>query len=87
MKTIPKHLSEQILVDCRNMEPPEPMIAVLEKVEHIQVDQEIIMWHRKEPRLLFDELKKRGCDYLLKNEHDGSIKLSIWKSTYENQQS
>jgi len=87
MKTKPNHLREQILVDCRHMEPPEPMIAVLKKVEHMQPDQEIIMWHRKEPRLLIGKLKERGCDYLLKHELDGSIKLSIWKSSYENQQS
>jgi len=87
MKSKPNHLREQILIDCRHMEPPKPMIAVLEKVEHMQADQEIIMWHRQEPCLLFEKLKERGCDYLLKHENDGSIKLSIWKSANENQQS
>ena len=80
-------MREQILIDCRHMQPPEPLIAVLEKVEHMQADQEIIMWHRQEPCILFEKLKERGCDYLLTHEDDGSVKVSIWKSAYENQPS
>ncbi len=85
MNTKPNHLKEQIVIDCRQMEPPEPMVAILKQVEILMPDQELIMVHRKEPILLFEKLKERSCDYNLTTHADGSIELSIWKSTHENQ--
>jgi hypothetical protein len=71
---------KNIIIDCRDMEPPEPMIAVLEKVESLQSDQKIIMIHRKEPNLLYAKLKERGCEFELKTFENESIELTIWKT-------
>lgn len=69
-----------IIIDCRDMEPPEPMVAVLEQVETLEKDQKIIMIHRKEPNLLYAKLKERGCEFALKTFENASIELTIWKT-------
>ncbi len=62
------------------MEPPEPMVAVLEQVEVLEPDQKIIMLHRKEPKLIYSKLKERDCDYSLETFPDDSVALTIWKA-------
>ena len=41
------------ILDCRELEPPEPMVRVLEAVEELQENETVLMIHRKEPILIY----------------------------------
>lgn len=68
-----------ITVDCRDLEPPEPMVKVLEAVNDMAPDEAVLMIHRKMPRLLFSKLEELGFSHDVTEESDGLIKLLIWK--------
>ncbi|MDT8316797.1 MAG: DUF2249 domain-containing protein [bacterium] len=74
------HFSGKIIVvDCRELEPPEPMIKVLEAVNNMADDEAVIMIHRKMPRLLFSRLDELGFSHEVTEESEGFIKLLIWR--------
>ena len=69
---------KEIIVDCRKLSPPEPMIKVLEAVSSMKEDEIVIMLHRKVPYPLFEKLKERGLKYEF-SEIDGEVRVVIWK--------
>ena len=68
-----------IVVDCRELFPPEPMERVLEAVQAMQEDEAVLMVHRQEPFPLYKRLEERQCDYEIKRFIDGGVQLLIWK--------
>ncbi len=66
-------------LDCRDLEPPEPMVKVLEAVQVMTVDEAVLMIHRKVPRLLLPRLKELGLTFELVEEQTDSVKLYIWR--------
>ena len=68
-----------IIVDCRELEPPEPMVKVLEAVNDMEADEAVLMIHRKMPRLLFSKLDELGFSHEVTEESEGLIKLLIWR--------
>ena len=68
-----------IIVDCRELEPPEPMVKVLEAVNDMAADEAVLMIHRKMPRLLFSKLDELGFSHEVTEESEGLIKLLIWR--------
>ena len=68
-----------ITVDCRELEPPEPMVVVLEAVEKLQKTEVLKMLHRQVPGPLFPLLEERGMLTHLDKFEDGSIELWIWQ--------
>ena len=80
MTSIDLQLSEKtIIVDCRDLEPPEPMVKVLEAAHGMRSDEAVLMIHRKMPRLLFSKLDELGFSHEVIEETDGLVKLLIWK--------
>ncbi|MDX2470621.1 MAG: DUF2249 domain-containing protein [SAR324 cluster bacterium] len=71
-------MDEIITIDCRYMEPPEPMVRVLEAVEALKLDQKICMIHRKKPVPLFDKLSEKGMDFDWK-DLGSHYEILIWK--------
>lgn len=67
-----------IEIDCRLMEPPEPMVAVLEAVAQLQPGQQIRMIHRHRPMPLLPRLTQQGCGYRLE-DHSTHVEVWIWK--------
>ena len=47
-----------ITLDCSQMEPPEPMLRVLEQLDRLKQGEGIKMLHRMKPRLLFPKLQE-----------------------------
>ena len=67
-----------IPLDCREMEPPEPMLQVFHLIEQLKEGEQIQMLHRIAPYPLYDKLKERGCSYRQEGkEHNYTI--WIWK--------
>lgn len=70
-----------IMVDCRELFPPEPMIKVLKAVEKMKDDEAVLMLHRHNPVHLFAKLDEKSMKYQIKELNDGSIQFLIWRDT------
>lgn len=68
-----------ISIDCRELEPPEPMVKALEAVQLMKGDEALLMVHRKVPRLLLPRLRELGLNFEVKEDHPDTVKLYIWR--------
>ena len=68
-----------ITIDCRELEPPEPFVKVMEAVNTLSEDEAVLMIHRKKPRLLLPKLEELGMKYELTEKGESEIELLIWR--------
>lgn len=66
-------------VDCRDLQPPEPLVKVLEEVETLEEGEAVLMIHRQMPKLLFPELSERGLAWEVTKQEHGEVEILIWK--------
>ncbi len=53
-------LQAPVQMDVRGLEPPAPMITILEKLVELGPGAQLLVRHHREPVLLYDKLKLRG---------------------------
>ncbi len=53
-------LKEPVEIDVRELEPPQPMIAILEKLAELGEGAQLLVRHHREPVLLYEKLAARG---------------------------
>lgn len=53
-------LKEPVEMDVRGLEPPAPMVAILEKLAELGPGAQLLVHHHREPVLLYEKLKLRG---------------------------
>ena len=53
-------LKEPVELDVRGLEPPQPMIAILEKLVELGDGAQLLVHHHREPVLLYEKLAARG---------------------------
>ena len=53
-------LQEPVELDVRGLEPPQPMIAILEKLVELGDGAQLLVHHHREPVLLYEKLAARG---------------------------
>ncbi|MBI5494501.1 MAG: DUF2249 domain-containing protein [Deltaproteobacteria bacterium] len=53
-------LQEPVELDVRNLEPPQPMIVILEKLVELGPGAQLLVRHHREPVLLYEKLELRG---------------------------
>ena len=63
-------------VDLRDLEPPEPLMRILEAIER-EPDKPLTVVLRHEPLPLYDLLRQRGCRYRGRTRADGGFELVI----------
>jgi TusA-related sulfurtransferase len=68
-----------ISMDCRELEPPEPMVKVLEAVQVMKRNEALLMIHRKVPRILLPRLSELGLNFEVVEEEPDTVKLYIWR--------
>ena len=68
----------EITIDVSELQPPEPMEIVLEKLDKIQSGQYIRMIHRMQPYPLYNILMDDGFRYKV-DETQSLIHIFIWK--------
>ena len=52
--------ADGVHIDVRGLEPPGPLVAILELVESIRDATPVIVHHERDPVLLYGELAERG---------------------------
>jgi uncharacterized protein (DUF2249 family) len=53
-------LREPVELDVRGLEPPAPLVAILEKLAELGPGAQLLVHHHREPVLLYDKLAPRG---------------------------
>jgi uncharacterized protein (DUF2249 family) len=53
-------LQPPVELDVRGMEPPRPMVAILEKLAELGPGARLRVHHHRDPILLYDQLQRRG---------------------------
>lgn len=64
-------------LDVRALEPPGPMVAILEKLAELGAGAQLRVRHHREPVLLYDKLKLRGYAARVERRTEGDYLLLI----------
>ena len=64
--------ADAVHIDVRGLEPPEPMIAILQAIDGGEVDAVLIAHLDREPIFLYPELDDRGWSHELIESSCGS---------------
>lgn len=68
-------------LDVRNLAMPKPMISILGKIQNMEPQQVLYVYHKKIPVLLLPELKDRLFEYRLKQISKDEVHIIIFKCT------
>lgn len=64
-------------IDCRDLDPPEPMVKALAGVEGLAAGETLCALLPREPLFLFEELKARGHRWRGSLEPEGHYRIVI----------
>ena len=64
-------------LDNRGLQPPEPMIRILDALEHLAPGEVLEAVNERDPVFLYPELEARGATIATDTRADGSVKLLI----------
>lgn len=67
-------------LDNRGLEPPQPMLRTLKKLETLNAGDELIIHNDRVPMFLIEELNTLGYTYRVEEQEDGSALIHIHKS-------
>lgn len=70
-------LGKRIEMDNRGLEPPEPMLRVLEALARLDPGDELVVRNDRRPLFLYPELEDRGCAHETEALEDGSFRITI----------
>lgn len=67
-------------LDNRGLEPPQPMLRTLKKLETLRSGDTLIIHNDRVPMFLIEELNALGYTYRVEEQEDGSALIHIHKS-------
>jgi len=67
-----------IVVDARGLEPPEPMVRVLNALDELSRGARLLMLIHIEPRPLFRVLERNQFAYRCELKPEGHFEVTIW---------
>ena len=68
----------EIVVDCRELEPPEPLNLVVSKLPLLNETNSLKMLHRLKPQMLLNILNENNFKYEI-DESIEMFQILIWK--------
>jgi uncharacterized protein (DUF2249 family) len=68
-----------VRLDVRGLEPPLPMVRVLEAVETLAPGQCLEVLHHRRPVFLYPQLEERGCRHATDEPEPGLVRIAIWR--------
>lgn len=67
------------VLDCRGLEPPEPLERVLSAIARLGTDEQVLMLIDREPRPLYRILRENQYDYRTELNEQGWFEVLIWR--------
>jgi uncharacterized protein (DUF2249 family) len=68
-----------VQLDVRGLEPPLPMLRVLEAIETLASGQRLEVLHDRRPVFLYPQLEERGCRHATDEPEPGLVRIAIWR--------
>jgi uncharacterized protein (DUF2249 family) len=69
-----------VVVDARQMEPPEPFVKTMEGLDELKDGEKLLLLLYREPHPLYRTLALNGYTYRASTEPDGTVEILIWKA-------
>jgi len=73
----PPPAAEASVLDVRGLEPPEPMVRILERLDALGAGQRLVVLHERRPMLLYPQLDERGFSHETDEPEPGVVRISI----------
>lgn len=70
---------ESVFLDVRGLEPPEPMIKVLEALNMLREGQTLIVGTHRRPMFLYPKLDERGYEHVTEEKGPNHFRITIRK--------
>ena len=80
----PEFNEEVFELDVRGLEPPEPMVKILETLPKLRDNTILLVHHHREPLMLYEKLTERGYEAVTNKIADDYYKVVITKVKEEN---
>lgn len=68
---------DMALLDVRGLEPPEPMVQILERLDTLAPGQRLVVLHERRPMLLYPQLDERGFLHDTEEVEPGLVRIVI----------
>ena len=78
-KKKPEFNEEVFELDVRDLEPPEPMVKILETLPKLSDNTILLVHHHREPLMLYDKLAERGYEAIANKIEENYYKVVITK--------
>jgi tRNA 2-thiouridine synthesizing protein A len=77
-----EHISggDPVQLDVRGLEPPQPMVRVLEALDRLAPGAELEVHHDRRPLLLYPQLDARGYAHATDEPEPGLVRIRIRRS-------
>ena len=75
-------MTQEIILDTRELEAPEPMTIVLDALSELDENTSIKMIHRIEPLMLYTTLTNNNLNYKVVPKDD-EISIYIWDTSFK----
>ncbi|MHB1052813.1 MAG: DUF2249 domain-containing protein [Thiobacillus sp.] len=72
-------MTTEIVLDVRGLEPPEPLVKVMDALETLSPGDRLRMVHDREPYPLYGILQEDGYQYRTETFADGRVEIVIWR--------
>jgi uncharacterized protein (DUF2249 family) len=78
-EAVPPAPDVAVRLDVRGLEPPLPMVRVLEAVETLAPGQRLEVQHHRRPIFLYPQLEERGYRHATDEPEPGLVRITIWR--------
>ena len=65
------------VLDVRGLEPPEPMVQILERLDMLRSGQRLVVLHERRPMLLYPQLDERGFLHDTEEVEPGLVRIVV----------
>jgi len=72
-------MTTDIVLDVRGLEPPGPLVKVMDALETLPPGDRLRMVHDREPYPLYGILQEDGYQYRTETFADGRVEIVIWR--------
>jgi uncharacterized protein (DUF2249 family) len=72
--------SDMAVLDVRGLEPPGPMVQILERLEKLGPGQRLVVLHERRPMFLYPQLDERGFLHDTEELEPGLVRIVIRSS-------
>jgi len=71
---------DMVVLDVRGLEPPEPLVEILDRLDSVRPGQRLVVLHERRPMLLYPQLDERGFLHDTEEIEPGLVRIVIRRS-------